>query len=179
MNRALSTGDGTEAGILRNEAEFWSAEVARAQERLQATRILSPINGVVATPHVEDFTGKRLQFGDRFAEVINSAETSVDVAVDEHDIALLRNKEKAWIKLDAFPNRTFQGTVAVVSPDAAVNGDERVFFARVIVPNPARLLRAGMQGRGKVMTGWRPAGNVIFRRFGIAVWTKLWSMFGW
>lgn len=179
MDRALSTGDATEAGILRNEAEFWSAEVARAEERLQATRILSPIDGVVTTPHIEDFSGKRLQFGDRFAEVINSAETSVDVSVDEHDIALLRNAEKAWIKLDAFPDRTFQGTVAVISPDAEVEGDERVFFARVVVPNPARLLRAGMQGRGKVMTGWRPAGAVIFRRFGIAIWTKLWSMFGW
>ena len=179
MNRSLSNGDGTEAGIQRNEANFWSAEVARAKERLEAARIRSPIDGVVATAHIEDFVGKRLQFGDPFAEVINSAETSVDVAVDEEDVGLLRDAQRAWIKLDAFPNRTFQGDVAVVSPKAEIQATGRVFFARVLVPNPAGLLRSGMQGRGKVMTGWRPAGVVIFRHPAIAVWTRLWSAFGW
>jgi hypothetical protein len=36
-----------------------------------------------------------------------------------------------------------------------------------------------MQGRGKISTGWRPAGVVMFRRIGMWIWTKLWDWFGW
>jgi hypothetical protein len=57
--------------------------------------------------------------------------------------------------------------------------EAKVFFARVVVPNPERLLRSGMQGRGKVRAGWRPAGYVMFRRTALWVYSKLWSGFGW
>jgi len=48
----------------------------------------------------------------------------------------------------------------------------------VEVPNPDGIVRAGMQGRSKVSTGWHPAGYVLFRRTGMWFWGKLWSWFG-
>src|SRR5215469_2319916 len=47
MDRALASGDGTEAGIERSQADYWSAELARAQQRLEKSAIRSPIDGVV------------------------------------------------------------------------------------------------------------------------------------
>jgi len=67
----------------------------------------------------------------------------------------------------------------VVSPQGAVQNDEHVFFARVSVANPNGALRSGMQGRGKVSTGWRPAGVVMFRKPGMWIWSKIWDWFGW
>jgi hypothetical protein len=81
--------------------------------------------------------------------------------------------------LDGFPDRTFKGQVAVVSPQGVLKDTEPVFFARVSVSNPAQLLRAGMQGRGKIVTGWHSAGVVLFRRPAMWIWSKLWSWFGW
>lgn len=179
MNRALAANDDTEAGIQQAQADYWTAEVARAQQRLDRTHVRSPIDGVVATPHIEALVGRKLKFGDPFADVVDNSQVLVDVSVDQTDIALVAVGQKARIKLDGFPARTFQGTVVVVSPLAGLDGDAGTFAARVAVPNSDSVLRAGMQGHGKVSTGWRPAGQVFFRQPFNWIWSKLWDWFGW
>jgi len=179
MNRALNSNDGGEAGVQRNQVDFWASELARARERLDHIQLRSPIQGVVATPHVEDLVGRKLQPGDTFAEVVDTSRAIVDVAIDADDVLLLRPGEKAAIKLEGFPTRTFHGVVTVVSPRSQVQGSDRVFFARVLVANQDGAIRDGMQGRGKVLTGWSPAGRVIFRRPAVWIWSKLWSWIGW
>jgi RND family efflux transporter MFP subunit len=179
MNRALARNDSSEAGRQRIEGDYWSAEVARAEQRLEQTRLRSPIDGVVTTPYIENFVGKRLDAGEHFAEVNDSRTAVVDVAVDERDAALLHAGAPGAIKLDGLPTRTLRGTVAVVSPKALADAERRVVFARVEVPNPDGNVRAGMQGNGKVSTGWRPAGYVFFRRPAMWFTEKLWMWFGW
>ena len=179
MNKALAANDGTEAGIESVQADYWKTEVARAQERLQKTLLRSPIDGVVATPHVEDWVGRDLKPGDAFAEVVDTSRAIVDVAVDQQDVSLLRPGGKASVKLEGFPTRTFRGEVTVVSPKSQLQGEENVFFARVSVPNDGGLIRAGMQGRSKIFAAWKPAGEVFFRRPGMWLWSKIWSWFGW
>jgi RND family efflux transporter MFP subunit len=179
MDRALANNDGSEAGIERAQADYWSSEVSRAQERLDRTSIRSPIAGVVATPQLENMVGRKLKVGETFLEIVDNSQALVDVSIAENDVSLLHAGERASLKLDGFPERTFHGEVAVVSPEGVVQNDERVFFARVSVANPKGALRSGMQGRGKVSTGWRPAGIVIFRRPGMWIWSKLWDWFGW
>lgn len=179
MDRALANSDGTEAGIQRAQAEYWSAEVDRARERLEKSALRSPIDGVVATPQPENLAGHKVKEGESVIDIVDSSQALVDVGITENDVGLLRTGEEASVKLDGFPERTFHGQVAVVSPQGVLQNEEPIFFARVRVANPAYLLRPGMQGRGKVSTGWRPAGVVLFRRIGMWIWSKLWSWFGW
>lgn len=179
MNRALATNDGAEAGVQRVEAEYWSSELGLARERLDHTKLRAPVDGLVATPHIEDTVGRKLQLGDLFAEVVDTSRASVDVAVDQEDVPLVRAGQSVAIKLEGFPTRKFHGTVDVVAPVGTVAGEDRVFMARVDVPNDDGAIRAGMQGNGKLWTGWRPAGYVLFRGFGMWAWTKLWNWFGW
>ena len=178
MNRALAGNDGGTAGVQRAQADFWGAEVQRDRQRLEHTHLRSPIDGTVATPHVEDLTGKHLDAGDLFAQVVDSSAVIVDVALDEGDVPLAKAGASASVKLDGFPARTFRGKVTVVSPKSEAQGDTRVFFARVAVPNPQNLIRTGMQGRGKVFAGWHPAGFVLLRGPALWLWAKLWSWFG-
>ena len=103
----------------------------------------------------------------------------MDVAIDERDVALLRQGTAASVKLEGFPTRTFRGSVNVVSPKGQALGDERVFYARVNVANEKSLIRPGMQGRTKISVGWRPIGYVLFRRPAMWLYSKLWSWFGW
>lgn len=179
MDRALANDDGSEAGIQRAQADYWSSEVKRAEDRLAKTVIRSPIDGVIATPQVETLVGHKLKEGESFVDIVDNSEELVDVAIGESDVALLKPGQKVNLKLDGFPERTFHGRVAVVSPQGVLQNAEATFFARVAVANPDSALRSGMQGRGKISTGWRPAGVVMFRRVGIWVWTKLWDWFGW
>jgi len=179
MNRALAANDDTEAGIQKAQADYWTAEVARAQERLDRTILRSPIDGVVATPHLENLVGRKLKVGDTIADIVDNSQALVDVAIDQTDIGLVATGRKARVKLDSFPARTFDGDVVVVSPLGRLEGDARSFYARVSIGNGEGILRAGMQGRGKVSTGWHPAGQVFFRVPVMWIWSKLWAWFGW
>jgi len=178
-NRALATNDGAEAGILRVQSQYWAAEVQRLQERLEKTKLRAPIAGWVTTPHVENMIGRRLAAGDDFAEVADSSAATLDISVAQNDLSLLHAGDKAAIKLEGYPTKVFRGTVAVVSPKSQMELDERVFHARVRVPNDEGLIRSGMQGRGKISVGWHPVGFVFLR--GPATWfySKLWSWLGW
>lgn len=179
MNHSLAINDDSQAGIFRIQADYWASEVSRDRERLDKTLLRSPIDGIIATPHIEDTVGRSLNPGDTFAEVVDTAQADVDVAVDERDVTLLRPGDNAAVKLEGFPNRTFRGQVIIISPKAQVENDDRVFYARVNVPNAAGLIRAGMQGRSKILTGWRPVGVVVFRRPAMWFWSKIWSWVGW
>jgi RND family efflux transporter MFP subunit len=179
MNRALASGDTETAGVKRTEADYWTAEVGRAQQRLAHAQLRSAIEGIVATPHIESFAGRHLEAGEPFAEVIDTSHAMVDIGITEDEAALLRDGEKAWVKLEAFPTQTFKGEVAIVSPTSVAVGDRRVYFARVLVPNPDGTIRAGMQGRGKVAAGWHAAGYVMFRKIFMWIWAKLWSWLPW
>jgi RND family efflux transporter MFP subunit len=179
MNRALATNDGAEGGIQRVQADYWKSEVGRGRELLGRAQLRSPIDGVVATPHVDTFAGRRMQFGDTFAEVVDTSSAVVDVAIDAADVSLLRVGENAAIKLNSYPTRTFRGKVTVVSPKGEAHGDTRVFFARVSLANPDGVMRPGMEGRGKISSGWRTSGYVLFRKPVIWVYSRIWNWFGW
>ncbi len=179
MNRALASNDGTEAGIQQVQAEYWTAETNRASERLERARLRSPIDGVVATPHIETLAGTKLDAGDTLGNVVNTSHATVDVAIDQSDVPLLEPGEKAVVKLDSFPLHRYVGRVEIVSPTSKAQDDKRVYFARVNITNPQGIIRPGMSGLSKVSIGWRPAGYVLFRGIGIWIWGKLWAWLGW
>jgi RND family efflux transporter MFP subunit len=178
MNRSLAANEGSEAGVERIQADFWKSEVARDEELLEKTRLRSPIDGLVATPNVENMVGRRLQYGESFAEVVDTSRAIVDVAVEDSDSGLLKTGAAASVKLNSFPTRIFRGDVMVVSPRGIVQGDSRVFFARVALANSDGAVRAGMEGRGKVRAGWYPAGYVLFRKPLLWIYSRAWSWFG-
>ena len=179
MNRALAANDGTEAGMQRVQADYWTAEVARARERLDHMRLRAPIDGIVSTPHIEDMAGRRLEAGDTFGQVVNTSRAVVDVAVDPSDLPLLHAGDGAAIKLDSFPTQKFRGQVDILSPVSAAVGDQTFYFARVSVLNRDGVIRPGMKGLSKLSVGWRPAGYVLFRGVAMWTWSTLWKWFGW
>ena len=179
VNRALSRNDGTQAGTEQVGAEYWKSELARAREKLDRTVLRAPLDGVVTTPHVENFAGRRLAHGDTFAEVMDTSSLTVDVAVPQDDATLIRVGQKASVKLESYPIRTFAGTVTVLAPQSELASGKRVFFARVAMPRLNGTVRPGMQGQGKISVGWHPAGYVFFRGTAMWLWTKLWYWFGW
>ena len=179
MNKALAANDGTQAGVERVQADYWKAELERAKQLVERTELRSPIEGVVATPRVEDFAGRKLEQGDSFAEVVDTSQATVDVGIDDTDAGLLKAGQRAVVKLNSYPTRTFHGQVAVVSPKGTLGKGGSVFYARVAIPNEQGAVRAGMEGRGKVRIGWYPSGYVFFRRPFLWVYSKMWYWLGW
>jgi RND family efflux transporter MFP subunit len=179
MNRALAGNDGTQAGVHRVQADYWKAEVDRARQLLEKAELRAPIDGVVATPHVENFAGRKLQQGDSFAEIVDTSQAVVDVGIDDADVGLLKVGQSAVVKLNSYPTRTFHGDVDIVSPKAELLHEAPVFFARVSIPNSDGAIRDGMEGRGKVRVGWYPSAYVFFRRPFLWLYSKVWYWLGW
>lgn len=177
--RALVANDPTGAGVHQQEANYLRAEMTRTHEELARTTVLTVLPGTVTTPHTEDLVGRRVLAGDPLLEMVSTAEMMVDVAVSQSDVLMVRPDDEVRIKLDSLPLRTLQGRVVRVSNSAEVNGSDRVFYARVSVPNPQGRIRPGMQGLAKINVGLRPLGEWMLRTPALWVWSKLWSWFSW
>ena len=92
---------------------------------------------------------------------------------------LLKVGQKAVVKLNSYPTRTFRGDVVIVSPEAETVHETPVFYARVGVPNSDGAIRSGMEGRGKIRVRWYPACYVFFRRLFLWAYSKAWYWLGW
>lgn len=178
MQNDLSHG-AAQSGADREQAEFMRAEMERARTRVDDAQLRSPIDGIVVTPALGNTAGKHLVAGDAFAQVLDLSTAEVLVSIPERDTVLMSPGEKVAIKLNSYPQRTWHGTVSVVSPEAKAGDGERTFTAVVPLPNADASLRAGMTGRGKISLGWKPAGYVMLRRPALWIWQTLWNWIGW
>jgi RND family efflux transporter MFP subunit len=179
MNHALAVNDGSVAGAQRVQADYWKAELSRAQQLLDKSELRSPIDGIVSTPRVDSFAGRKLAPGDSFAEVVDATRAIIDVAIEDDDAGLLKDGQYASVKLNSYPARTFHGQVVVISQKAESLHEAPVFYSRVAVENPEGAIRTGMEGRGKVRVGTYPAGYVFLRHPYLWFCSKLWNWLGW
>jgi RND family efflux transporter MFP subunit len=168
-----------QAGEDRTQAEYLRAEMERTQLRIANAQLRSPIDGIVMTPNLQNAAGGHLDAGATFAQVLDLASARINIGVDQQDASLVKAGQKASIKLDSFPAQTLHGQVFSISPEAQPEGDGRVFFAHVLLPNSNGELRTGMDGRAKIFAGYRPAGFVLLRAPALWIWQKLWDWIGW
>ena len=178
MQNDLAHGS-AQAGPDRAQVEFLHSEVERARTRVESAQLRSPISGVVITPNLQNSAGKHLDAGTQFAQVLDISSAVLQIAVPERDTPLMSTGLNAALKLDSYPQRTWHGRVAVVSPEAGAGDGERTFNVEVPLSNPDGSLRTGMTGRAKISIGWRPAGYVLLRRPALWIWQTLWNWIGW
>ena len=178
MQADLARG-AAQAGADRAQVEYLRSETDRARNRIESAKLHSPITGIVMTPALQNAAGEHLEAGAAFAQVLDLTSAVIDIAIPQRDAALLDTGQSAAIKLDSYPQRSWHGTVMVVSPQAQAGDGIRTFAARVPLPNTDALLRSGMTGRAKVFVGYRPAGYVLLRRPALWVWQVIWNWFGW
>src|SRR3989454_4611196 len=85
-----------------------------------------------------------------------SLDTLQDSAmVAETDIGRVQPGLPVTITVDAFPNRTFDGTVLKIGPQAQIVQNVTSFPVFVNIPNPGHLLRPGMNTEVRIHTGRR------------------------
>ena len=114
------------------------------------TRLESPINGVVTARYYEP---KEMYSGAPNTQAGKAAVVTlmqIDplkayVSVSERYYPEIKKGMKALIRMDMYPNETFQGTIYRVHP--TVDETTRTFKIEVVVGNPDEKLRPGMFAR--------------------------------
>jgi HlyD family secretion protein len=129
---------------------------------LNNTVIRSPISGTVLERNVEVGEFVTTGFvGDRGAKgyVVSIADLTdlrVELDVSQNDFAKVAVKQPCWITTDAYPDKKYNGTVDLISPEA--NRQKATVQVRVKVLNPDDLLRPDMNATVSFLSQGSPSG---------------------
>jgi HlyD family secretion protein len=136
------------------------AGLNQAAESLRKTTIYSPMDGIVSDRPVE--LGDRVlgtsEFqGTTVMTVADLTRMEARVDVSENDVVNVHMQDSAKITVDAFPDRTFMGTVYEIANTATTTGagtQEEVtnFQVKIRIPNAEGLLKPGMSMTATIQT---------------------------
>ncbi len=136
----------------RADVRSKQADAAQALERLNEMRVSAPIDGIVARLGVQvgqTVIGGVSAGGTLLMALADTRVIQAEIAVDESDVAQVRIGIPVRISVDALPDRTFEGKVTRIAPQATVTQNVTQFNVIVTVSNPDRLLRLGMSADGE------------------------------
>ena len=127
-----------------------------AKERLNKTRIVSPMDGWVGKRFVE--VGANVDPGEPLFRIVDLSVIKVVIFVTENDYGYLKTGQPVEFVVDAYPDRRFSGTIERLGVEA----DERTntFEVEIRVPNPDGLLKAGMSAQVETVREILP--NAVF-----------------
>lgn len=132
---------GAQASVASAQALLDSAKVD-----LERTIIRSPIDGVVIARNIEDgqTVAASLQAPELFVIANDLSLMQVNANVAEADIGLISEGRPATFRVDAYPNRAFNGTIAQIRYNASVVEGVVTYVTLIQAANKDLALRPGM-----------------------------------
>jgi RND family efflux transporter MFP subunit len=115
------------------------ARVALARKSVGDTTVRAPFAGVVVERKVS--VGDFVTTGVQVATVARINPLRVLLTVPEQSVGLVQVGQPVAFQVDAYPNRTFTGTVRYVSP--SLRADQRALTVEALVANPSGELKPG------------------------------------
>ena len=154
--------DAKEAALQRAEAEEANAtaQVSEAQAALEANEtdlskavIISPTNGIVLTRSVEpgQTVAASLQAPVLFTLAEDLTKMELHVDVDEADVGLVKDGQKATFTVDAYPDRVFPARITQVRFGSQTVDGVVTYETVLNVDNEDLLLRPGMTATADII----------------------------
>jgi RND family efflux transporter MFP subunit len=143
------------------------AELEKAIVDKESLTLTAPMAGLVVYPKV--WSGgsnpQKVQEGDTpwpgqpIIELPDLSEMEVATEVSEIDVSKVELGQKVEIRLDAFPESLFVGSVTSVATLAKERGEEnpaKVFEVTVVIDNTSPILRPGMTASARIIVDELP-----------------------
>lgn len=129
-----------EAQVVQKEAELKTAQVRLDYTRIAVTWEVNGESRFVGERFVDE--GAMLTANTSIASIIDISSLKAVIHVIERDYTRVRVGQPAIISTDAFPGRTFMGTIDRVAP--LLKEAARQARVEIDVPNPEGMLKPGM-----------------------------------
>ncbi len=141
--------------------EIAQANIEQAQVNLDYCTIASPIDGVVISRNVDEgqTVASRLAAPTLYVLATDLTQLQIVADVDESDVSRLRAGQTALFTVDAYPGRTFKGTVQIVRLNATNTNNVVTYQVVADVPNPDLRLMPGMTATVNIQI-WQADGVV-------------------
>ena len=179
---AKSDYDSAVAALHQAQAmvQIKQASWQQARVNLAYTSIYAPINGTVISRNVDvgQTVAASLSAPTLFIIANDLAKMQIDALVSEADIGGIDTNQLVNFKVDAFPSRTFRGTVTQVRNLATTNQNVITYDTVIMVDNSDLKLRPGMTANVSIVTDERtnamkiPNGALRFRPPEVAATNK-------
>lgn len=114
--------------------------LARSGEPQRLLTYRSPVSGVVTEKKA--LQGMRFMPGDALYQVADLSSVWIVADVFEQDIAQIKLGAKAQARINAYPGKTFSGTISYIYP--TMKPETRTIPVRMELANPGLLLKPGM-----------------------------------
>lgn len=114
--------------------------LAKSGETKRTLTFRSPVSGIVTEKKA--LQGMRFMPGEALYQVADLSAVWVVADVFEQDIGLVKVGAGATVKINAYPDKIFKGTVTYVYP--TLTAETRTIPVRVELANPGQLLKPGM-----------------------------------
>ncbi|MFO0747541.1 MAG: efflux RND transporter periplasmic adaptor subunit [Myxococcota bacterium] len=157
---AAATVTQRQADIGGVEASIESAkvDVELAQRKLDQTKIFAPITGTVLAVNVEIGTIvssalTNVNGGSGVVTLADLSDLRVIGQIDEAQIGKVAPQQAVAVRVDAYPDRTFTGTVERVSPLGVSTSNVVTFDVEIVVTDAQKsLLKSGMSADVEITT---------------------------
>lgn len=123
--------------------------LAAGGEPKRTLTLRAPAGGVVTEKKA--LQGMRFMPGETLFQIADVFGVWVLVDVFERDIAAVRAGQAAAVRIDAYPDRVFEGKVGYLYP--TLNAQTRTVPVRIELPNATGLLRPGMYANAELKLG--------------------------
>ena len=148
-NATLSYAN-AQASLVRAQTNFDLAELQVADVSIRA-----PLDGTIIQKNVEEGTviqsaSSNVSGGTALFVMANLSQMQVRTLVDETDVGELEPGLEAAVRVEAFPDRTFNGVIDKIEPQATVEQNVTMFPVIVSLDNRAGLLKPGMNAEVEV-----------------------------
>ena len=159
LDNAKNTLDQATAQIGVDQATIQQreAQLAAAEVNLGYTHIVSPVNGTVVSRNVTmgQTVAASFQTPTMFLIATDLTQMQVDTNVSESDIGGLKEGNRATFTVDAFPRRTFRGTVSQVRQSPQTVQNVVTYDVVLSVDNKDLALKPGMTAATRVIVDQR------------------------
>jgi putative peptide zinc metalloprotease protein len=173
------------AGSRQEQIDALQAELNRGlaqqhylESQLTLLTVTSPVAGVITTHRPKEKIGQHVQKGDLIVTVQELDSVTAEIAVSEKDISAVHLGQRVTLKVRAFPQSLFEGTVTGIAPLASDTADwreQRNILVTTRLENKSHLLLPKMSGRAKIYCGQKTALQLILRRFISYLRVEFWS----
>ena len=133
------------------------ARVALARKAVGDTIVRAPFDGVVGQRLVS--TGDYVTKGTKVVEVVRVTPLRVQLTVPEQFVSEIAVGQPVSLAVDAYPGRTFTGTVRYVSP--SLRADQRALTIEAVVPNEKAELKPGMFATAEIQQANKTAAVLV------------------
>ncbi|HCZ33297.1 MAG TPA: hypothetical protein DHV93_07480 [Holophagaceae bacterium] len=154
----------TEAAALASQRRYEQSKAGLrdATIYLAKSTIKAPMDGVVTARRIElgetAVIGVQNQAGTILLTISDMSKVEAEMEVDEASIPSVKLGQEAQVRIDAYPNQTFQGQVTEVggSPILKTSINEATKFkVKVWIKNPPLTIKPGLSAQADIYTGSR------------------------